>query len=178
MAEETDIKIPKESVEKDAELDQPIVQWKAPKFIYYKKDARWYGAVIGGAVLLLALAWWLRNDLQVSIWLMAPVIVLSAIILISQSVTKPPVVEYGIAESGVLIEGNLRPFADFRAFSIVDMDNHYVLRLWPHLRYYLPTSIIVEEIVPEDLKELLKEVLPEGDHEATLADWIAHFTKF
>lgn len=159
--------------------DDLAIRWRAPKFIFYKKDGRWYGIVIGTSVALLALAWFLQEALLISIWLLVPVVVLGVVALLSRSAVQPPIIEYALTEDGIMVGDRHYAYADFRSFSVIDMDNHYVLRLWPKTRYLLPLTILLsDEVIPADIKEILSELLPEGDHEATLADWIAHYTRF
>lgn len=163
----------------DVDQDDLTIRWRAPKFIYYKKDVRWYGIVVAVGAGLLALAWFLQESLLISIWLLIPVIVLGMVALFSRSAVQPPTVEYAIAEEGISAGERDYTFEDFRSFSVIDMDNHYVLRLWPKTRYYLPLTILLsDDVIPNEIKEILAGILPEGDHEATLTDWIAHYTRF
>ncbi len=157
-----------------------VLTWQAPKFLFYRKSPGWYAAMIGVAAGVVALAFLLEyfKLLQVSPWLVSVVAVVGVIVLIFRSNQDAPTVSYAIAEEGVIADDVTTPYEKYRAFGIVDMDNHTVLRLWPVAKVSLPTLYILEQIDPQEVRELLSAVLPEEEGQQTLSDRVAHFFKF
>ncbi|GEM_PF-4891163 len=170
---------PKETSKPRGEDSEVLVLWQAPKYMFYANGALWYGLVITSAVLVIALTFLLRAYIQVSPWLVAAVIGAGAGALISRGVKQPDQGQYGLTENGFVIEGEEMPFESFRSFAVIDLTNHHVLRLWPKQRFYLPTSIVIDDSVnPDDLREFLAHVLPEEEHQQTFSDIISHLIRF
>ncbi len=156
-----------------ADLTEAAIVWQADKFIAAPQDSRWISSVvmIGGAAIIVAVV--LRNYLEVSLWLVIPVLVLATLGLLRRSFIKPTQGTFGIHEQGIIIDGEVVPFEQFKSFGVLDFDNHHILRLWSTRRFGLPQSIIIEDVAPADVEELLGEVLPQETAEETLSDRIS-----
>ncbi len=160
------------------EAEDIILQWEAPKFIFYDKDVRWHStvAVVAVAVVLVAIV--AREQLVVPLWMIIPVIVICAGILMFQGVIKPALTNYAIGADGMHVNDEVHQYEQFRSFSIVAVGERAMLRLLPVQKLFLPISIILKGVDADDVREVLSQVLPEEEHEQTLTDRVSHFLRF
>jgi len=166
-----------EIVPAEAEEEITTITWQADKFVTYDKGRHWYTSValIGIAVIILVIV--LRNQLQVSLWSVVPVLTAGVAVMLARGLIHSPRSTYGVSEDGVIIDGDVKPYGQFRSFAVVELEGHAVLRLWPKTRFGLPTSIILEQITPDEVREIMASVLPEEPQNSSLSDRISHIVK-
>lgn len=170
---------PKKSLRPLAD-DELLISWEASQFHSYQMDYRWVAIVALVSLTLIGLFIILEHFqlLLVSPWLAGAVVIAAAATLITRSLAKPVTVEYGVTSEGILIGNQLMPFELFRSFSIIEFSDHTILRLWPVKRFSLPTSIMLDQVSLDDLKDIIGTVLPEDDRGETVSDQIARWIKF
>ncbi len=174
-------KIPTKNGERPREEIQPsettldTLHWQADSFVHYTRGLDWHIGVVFVGVAVISLMVILRDQLQVSLWLAVPIVVVAVAVLISRGVAKPHTLKYQLLETGVMVNDRLMPFDHFRAYSINQYDNHSTLRLWTKGRLHFPISIVLAEVDLEEVRDLIQSILPEQEDSTNLSDQISHF---
>lgn len=166
-----------DSSHKSVVSNQANLSWQADSFVRYSKGADWHIGVILIGVLAVTMSILFRDQMLVSIWLTVPVILVAVAVTVWRGIAKPKDVQYNLTEDGLHIDDSVIAYQSFRAFSMLEYDNHTMLRLWPTNRLHFPISIVISPIDPEAVRTRLSDVMPEEAADQNLTDQISHFLK-
>ncbi len=143
----------------------PEIIWKAPEFKYYAKGVGWYGVSILIAILLVFFAIWQKN------FLFALFVAVAELALVSWAKRQPAILEFRINKKGVGI-GNVKfyPYEELAGFHVRESpgDSELVLKAKSRLHPYIKISIFDKDT--SEIKDFLKELLPEIEYNESLSD--------
>ena len=152
---------------------ETILEWQAPEFRHYPKNAAWF-ITFGIIVALLVLYELVQHD-----WFGAISIVIISALFAAFALHRPKEVTVRLTTHGLHIDDTNIPYNNIRQFWIVDTDNHKTLNI--ETTAYLNHQLAIElhEQDPDEVQEILVELLPEKvDNDETVAQKIAHRFKF
>ncbi len=150
------------------------ITWEAPEFEYREKDVSWYWISIIVAAAIIAFSAWQKD------FLFGLFIVIAEMLFIVWGNRVPQVVPFTLTDVDVSIGGYktylMKEFeswsADTDGVEWADVMLHFRSRLHP------PLALIVPEEKMTDLRNNLKLVLKEIEHQPTLIDSIEKFLRF
>lgn len=152
---------------------EPIIEWEAPEFRHYPKNAAWFITFGIIAALIIGFELFMRD------WFGAVSVGIIAIFFAVFAMHKPKTVTVTISTHGVHIDDSHIPYSRIKQFWIVDNDNHKTLNLetTAYLNHLL--AIELENQDADEVQELLAELLPEKEENRELVTQrIAHRIKF
>lgn len=150
-----------------------IMEWEAPEFKHYAKNAAWYITLIILGMLLVAYQIWHKD------WFGAVSIAIIAAFVYAYSKLKPKIIPVRISDIGIHLNDFFVPYTHIRHFWIVHNENHQALNIETTAYFNHILSIELEDQDPEIVREILQEALPENSElEETLAQKMAHRFKF
>jgi hypothetical protein len=133
-----------------------IAAWQFPEYIEYKRGLLWY--VIAIAVILGLLAYALFTDNR----LFMIIIILSTVIFVIANSRKPEIIQFAIAEGGIIIKDKFIPY--------IDINNFWIIYQPPFVKtlYFEPRALLSPRIQvhltdqnPSEVRELLLQFLDE-----------------
>lgn len=150
------------------------ISWKAPEFFHFHKEDSWYliSLLISGAFLGIAI--WQKN------FFFAVFIVIAEALVLHFAHQKPRTLEFKITEQGIDIEGDkLYLFKGLQSFwlrqKLDDLDELVIKTrsyFKSHLKIFLPPS------KTEGVREMLRNYLPEEEHEDSLIELLSEWIGF
>ncbi len=150
-----------------------IIEWEAPEFKHYPKNAAWYITLCILASLLVGYQLWNKD------WFGAISLGIIGLFVYAYSKHKPQIIPIQISDVGIHLNDFFVPYTHIRHFWIVDTDHHQSLNIETTAYFNHILSIELEEMDPELIREILQEALPENSElEATLAQKMSHHFKF
>ncbi len=156
-----------------AKKAESIIEWQAPEFRHYPKNAAWFITLVIIVGLLVAYQIF-QHD-----WFGAISVVLISILFGAFAMHKPNIVTVVISTLGIHIDDTYIPYNNIKQFWIVENENHKTLNLntTAYLNHHL--SIELDDQDAEEVRDILSELLPEKvDAEETPVQRIAHKIKF
>jgi len=131
-----------------------LINWEAREYIEHKKTVGWYVglAVVTVALLVLAVA--------LKYWSFVAVIIAAAAALLFYVSRPPRMLHYSLSDDGVTEGNTLQTFDKFRAFGVLNEDNHYSIVLIPKKRLGTRTIIYFPETEGEQIVDVFGEHLP------------------
>lgn len=152
---------------------ETIIEWQAPEFRHYPKNAAWF------ITFIIIVAMLVVYQLFQSDWFGAISVTVMATLIGMFALHKPSIVSVKISTQGIHIDDSKIPYTHIKQFWIVDNDNHKTLNLetTAYLNHLL--AIELNDQDADEVQEILSELLPENvDAEETVAQKIAHRFKF
>ena len=157
-----------------AKQPKTIIEWQAPEFRYYPKNAAWF--ITFGLIVAMLIAY----ELFQQDWFGAISIFIIAVLFAVFALHRPKDVVVRISTHGIHVDDNQIPYTHIKKFWIVDNDNHSTLNLetTAYLNHLL--AIELNDQDADEVYEVLAELLPENEEETeeNLAQRIAHRFKF
>lgn len=152
---------------------ETIIEWQAPEFRHYQKNAAWF--ITFAIIVIMIVTYQLfQND-----WFGAITVLIMAIIFGTFALHKPKDVIITLSTEGIHINDAYIPYIRIKQFWIVNNENHKTLNLETTAYINHLLSIELGNQNPTEVQEILAELLPENiDVEETLAQRIAHKFKF
>lgn len=156
----------------DFSAEKPVFQWKAAEFAQYKKSGGWYLIVVGAALGLLVVFYFLRN------WTAMGVVAAAALALIAQARTKPRSVSVSVYRAGIVVNDRVYPFPALKSFWLIPGE-HPTFRLEPTGFFRPSINVPIADEDPEQIRLFLAKFLPEDENRGEdLADIIQRWTRF
>ncbi len=152
---------------------ETIIEWQAPEFKHYPKNAAWFITfiIIGGLLVFYQV---FQKD-----WFGAISIGLIAILFGVFALHRPKIVTVRISTLGLHIDDTHIPFNNIRQFWIVNTEHHKTLNV--ETTAYLNHQLVIEleDQDANEVQEIMEELLPEKEEKhPTVAQKIAHKIKF
>lgn len=169
-----------EQSQKNDDSSEELIKWTASEAVAQERGKGWYISVIliaVSAVVIVVLLWIFKI-----ISLMTTITTGILVVIITVSVfviAKSPIreVEYILTNSGIIIDGKLYPFKDFRSFGVRQLDAMWQLILLPIKRFGVSTTIFIHEDQGEEIVDILGAVLPMEEVKIDTIDKIVHKLK-
>lgn len=148
------------------------ITWQAPEYYYREKSADWYWAVGIISVSAAATAIILENVL------FGLLLIIGAFSLMIYASRRPEIIDIEINEKGVRMGRVFYPFANLDSFWVEE--NHSYPKILLRSKKVLVSHIIVhlENENPEDVREFLREHLPEVEQSESLAHTLMEYLGF
>lgn len=152
---------------------ETIIEWQAPEFRHYPKNAAWFITFVLIVAMLIAYQVFQKD------WFGAISVALIAVLFGAFAMHRPGIVNIRISTLGIHIDDTYIPFNNIRQFWIVDNDHHKTLNIETTAYLNHQLSIELEDQEADQIQEILEQLLPEKtDSEETIAQRIAHRLKF
>lgn len=136
----------------------PLISWNAPEHYYVEKRPDWYWAV-GIITLALAVVAFIFNNVITGIF-----IIVAAVTLVLHASRPPRVITYQITDRGIVAGDVLYPFLTLESFWIPH-DEYPPKLLLKSRKALMPLIVIyLDEIDPEDVREVLLTYIAETEH--------------
>lgn len=152
---------------------ETILEWQAPEFRHYPKNAAWFITFFIIVALIIAYEVF-QHD-----WFGAIALAIIAIFFAIFAQHKPKIVNVAISTHGLHIDDTHIPYSRIRQFWVVDNDNHKTLNL--ETTAYLNHQLVIElsEQDSDEVQEILAQLLPENpENSETTIQRITHRFKF
>jgi hypothetical protein len=152
---------------------ETILEWQAPEFRHYPKNAAWF--ITYAIIVALLVAYEIvQHD-----WFGAISIIIIAGLFAAFALHKPKEVMIRLTTHGLHIDDTNIPYDNIRHFWIVDTENHKTLNIETTAYLNHQLSIELHEQDPDEVQEILEELLPEHEQtQETAIQKIAHRFKF
>jgi len=150
------------------------ITWEAPEFEYREKEVSWYWLSIIAAALIIAFAAWQKD------FLFGFFIVIAEMLFIVWGNRVPQMTAFTLTDTEIDIGGyKIYSIKDFESWSAdVGGEGWSDVMLYFRSRLHPPLALIVPEDKTAELRNNLKTVLKEIEHQPTLIDSIEKFLRF
>ena len=156
-----------------AKQPETIIEWQAPEFRHYPKNAAWF-ITLGIVVTLIVAYEFIEHD-----WFGAISVIIISVLFVAFAMHKPKTITASISTHGIHLDDIYIPYSRIKQFWVVDNDNHKTLNIetTAYLNHLL--TIELDDQDADEVQEILAELLPENtDMEETVAQRISHRFKF
>ncbi len=148
--------------------DQPIFSWTAPEYSHGDKSHSWFlsVALVGGAGIIFSVI--MGN------FLFAIFLALALFLLFVYHVRAPREIEVSVMRRGIVIHNRLFEYAYLQSFWVFEHENGESelsliskKTLMPHIK------VSLGDTDPDEVRDALKDLLPEEHQEESLIDVLA-----
>ena len=149
------------------------LEWQAPEYDHFVRDARWFWQVGLGAVVLILLAILVKN------FLLAVIILLAGFTVMLYGARPPALLHFSLTPKGLRVNRQLYPFRRLHSFWVSDEFGKRKI-IMESERWFLPHLIIPlpEDVSDDEARQFLLKHLPEEHHEESAADYLADYLGF
>ena len=164
--------------QKSSETSQPntgkiLFSWSAYEYEYYEKSTDWYWWVGFFALTFLGFALWQRS------FLFAFVVLLSWFTIVLYAVRPPQMIQFAIAERGVLIGNRLYQWHNLKSFWIFyNPPIRKELVIAPKKTFLSTLKINLGDTDPILIHDTIIKFLPEIEEEDSLIDNLSRLVRF
>lgn len=151
---------------------KPPINWHAPEYYFREKSADWYWAV--GIISLSAAA----TSIILDNVLFGLLLVIGAFSLMIYASRRPAIIDIEINEKGVKAGKVFYPYSNLDSFWVEE--THSYPKILLRSKKVLVTHIVIhlEEKDPEEVREFLREHLPEVEQSESLAHSVMEYLGF
>ncbi len=147
------------------------ITWEAEEYIVRDKTRGWYVGLIVVGLLLVGLAVLLQA------WTFMIVVILSVAALLIYAMRPPRLIKYTLDDEG-LTEGQTKhSFAEFKAFGIMNENNHFSIVLTPRKRFSPRMRVFFPETQGEEIVDAFGRRLPMENVELDMLDKLIKFLR-
>jgi hypothetical protein len=152
----------------DPKTPNQTIEWQAPEYDHFEKDANWFWITGSIAVLFVLIAIILKN------FLFAVILLVGGFTAMLYAARPPELIYFALTPKGVRIKNRLYPYDQLQSFWVNDNNRKRKIILESE-RFFLPHLIIPlpAEVSDEEARAYLLPLLAEVRHEESLADIIA-----
>lgn len=156
-----------------AKEEHIFMEWEAMSHQHEHKPKEWYVAIIIIAIALTGAALFTKN------FLFAVFILLAIFALFLEASRKPHIIHCAILDRGIRVGDRFYPYHRLLSFWIHDTKKDDELFLSTgRLAMPLVSIPLPQDIDQYEMRDILREVLPEVPHEKNLIDHITLFLGF
>lgn len=141
------------------------VSWTASEYIAHEKGANWYLLLGAGSIVIVAVAYFLTQDIFTAI-----TVVIACILLGIYAGRKPQTKKYALDQSGIKIGDKNHSFALFKSFSVVEEGSIDSIWLKPLKRFAPPIVMYFPPDQGEQIIDVISNYLPHEDRELDAID--------
>ena len=147
------------------------ITWQAEEYIIPGRNIWWYVGLFATGIALVALSVFLKW------WTFLILVILSIVTILTSNLRPPRKIQYSITSEGLHEGNNLHNFTNYRAFGILQEDNHYSIILIPKKRFGLSVKIYFPETSGEAIVDALGSRLPMEEVKLDFLDRIVNFLR-
>ncbi len=136
----------------------PLISWTAPTHIHYTKTADWYWTV-GIITVAISAVCFIFSQIIPAIF-----VIVSAVALVLNASRPPKIVRHEINDRGIVIDNILYPFLTLDSFWIPHDEEYPYILLKSHKTFMPLTVIIIDQVNPDDVREILLKYIAETEH--------------
>lgn len=145
-----------------------MISWMAPEFHYHEKDEAWpvFAALLGAVFAGYAL--WQHN------FLFFVFIIIATGLVIVWGGRRPRHFEFELNEAGIVIDGTMRRYREFRSFALSEDSLHLIPKssVRPRLEVIVPASR------EREIREYLLDFLHETEYTESFVEALGHWLRF
>ncbi|MFA7216559.1 MAG: hypothetical protein WC095_01070 [Candidatus Paceibacterota bacterium] len=146
------------------------INWIAPEYIHSEKNSDWYW-IVGIITVSIALVAIILNNI-----IFAILIIVSMSILTLYASRRPENIEIKINEKGINMGQTYYPYSDLESFWVETKDKFPRIIILPKKTVSSYIIILIKDVEPEDVKDLLSNYLEEVTHtESFLTKFLIYF---
>ena len=135
------------------------VSWTASEFIAHDKDPKWFAALAGVTVLVVAIVYLMTRAV-----FSAVVVAITGVLFGVVANRSPREMHYSVDDHGVSIGNKIYPYGDFRSFSVQQEGPLKSLTFMPLKRFMPPLSMYYDPADEDKISDVLTARLPMQDH--------------
>ena len=149
------------------------IEWTASEFVAHHKSANWYLMLVFAVLAGGGLIYWFTKDL-----ITVGVIAFCGVIFGIAAARKPRVLGYRLDEAGLTIAQRFYPYADYRAFTVVDEGAFASISFIPLKRFMPAINIYFDPKDEDHIIDALSEYLPLQPSAPTVVDHVMRRLRF
>ena len=153
--------------------DTPLIAWTSRDHVPPERTILWYAVILAAGAALLFWALWTFN------FLFAFFIVAALIALFAVASQPPKHDRIEIFPTGIAIEGMPQiGFSEIESFWLFSEVNPPLLFLKPRRHIKFPTYLLLENVGPEEVREVLLNYIPEREEEFPFSERLSRWMGF
>jgi len=137
--------------------DEALVTWSAHEYLHQEKGTVWF---ILFAIVILAL---IGLSVWTQAWSFTVLIVVIAAVVVVYTRRPPRELTYSLTDEGLVIDGKLNQFSNFKSFGIIRDGEEFSVMLIPTQRFQPGVTVYFPEEAGEDIVDMLGSRLPMKD---------------
>jgi hypothetical protein len=150
------------------------ITWTASEYVAHGKTAGWHTLLIGGAILLAAVVWFISKDIVSPI-----VIAVAGIVLSMYGRRQPKEVQYQLDDHGIAIGRRQFGFGEFKAFSVEEETDAFdSIALIPMKRFLPLTTLYFDPADEEHILNIIASHLPHMERKTDAIDALMRRLRF
>lgn len=148
-----------------------LISWEAQEYIVRDKTAGWYVGLVAVGLVLAGIAVWLQW------WTFLVVVILSVVALIIYAMRPPRMLSYGLTRTGVREGDHLYPYANFKAFGILQEGSNFAIVLTPRKRFSPRLTVFFPQAQGEKIVDAFGARLPMEEVKLDFLDRLIKFLR-
>lgn len=145
---------------------KPLIEWNAEEHIHIEKNNDWYWAVGIITITAAALAFIFNNVI------FGILIIVGSFALVVHSSKRPRTIHCEINDRGVVVDNILYPFLTLESFWINAHSRPAKVIIKSHKTFMPFISIYIDEVDPEEVRDILLNYIAETEHREPLSQKI------
>jgi hypothetical protein len=151
---------------------EALISWNAPEHFYVEKRPDWFWAV-GIVTLTLAAVCFILGSIIPGIF-----VIVAAVALVLHASHPPRIIYHEVNDRGIIIDNVLYPFLSLESFWIPH-DEAIPRIILKSRKMFMPFIIIlIEEVDPESVREVMLRYIAETEHHEPLLKHILEWFGF
>ncbi len=148
------------------------ITWETIEYLHREKTADWYW-IVSIVTLSIALISIILNNI-----IFAILIIVASFTLSLLSSQKPKIIKAEVNNIGVLINKTLYPYKELDSFWVETRDHNDRILLKSKKILMPLISVFIDDVDPEEVRELLAEHLPEEEHREPFLEKLLKYLGF
>lgn len=136
------------------EVNDKIISWSASESVEHARGVWWYVILAVLTLAIVGLGIWTKQ------WTLAGLAVIAAVTIVVVIKQPPREIRYELSNDGLSIDGQLKPFADFRAFGVRQDGALWQLVLIPVKRFSMSVTLFINNDQGEQIVDFIGARLP------------------
>ena len=149
--------------------DTPELSWSASEFINHEKQPSWYAILALGSIVVAGLMYLVTRD-----WISAIVVIFLAIVTAIYASAKPKTSHYSITAEGLLVNGQIHSYENFKSFSVIEETGLPFLQLLSRRRFMVPLNIYAP---PDQIDKIVDSLTDYIAYDQKHPDFVDRLTK-
>lgn len=153
--------------------DLAPINWTASEFVDHQKNSSWFMALIGIALLAIAIIYLMTEDIFTVV-----VIAVAAALFGVTAVRKPRTLQYQLSSSGVTVGGKHFSYGMFKSFAVLEEGAFSSVQLIPLKRFMPPISLYYPPDQEDQIVNMVGNYLPHEDRRHDPIDRLMRRVRF
>lgn len=147
------------------------ITWEAEEYIVRDKTKWWYVGLVAVGLVLSGIAIWIQS------WTFLAVVVLSVVALVVYALRPPRILKYALNNKGLVEDTREYNFDQFKAFGILNENNHYAIVLTPRKRFSPRLTVYFPAAQGEEIVDAFGARLPMETVQLDMLDKLIKFLR-